>query len=254
MNALKALLIDDELKSRSNLRRLLSEYCPNVQVIAEAGSAIEALKLIRELKPDLLFLDIEMGEVSGFDLLKLVNGGHHFEVIFVTAFDKYGIQAVKACAIDYLLKPINVIELSQAVEKASIQINPKKENERLRELIANIDRVEDEQRIAIPLSDKIEFLAINKIIRLEAEGNYTYIHLDNKNRYLICKTLKEYQELLENHNFIRSHQSHLVNFRKISSYVKSEGGYITMEDGSQVPISRQKKEEVLLRIMKGKIL
>lgn len=254
MNALKALLIDDELKSRSNLRRLLSEYCPNVQVIAEAGSAIEALKLIRELKPDLLFLDIEMGEVSGFDLLKLVNGEHHFEVIFVTAFDKYGIQAVKACAIDYLLKPINVIELSQAVEKASIQINPKKENERLRELIANIDRVEDEQRIAIPLSDKIEFLAINKIIRLEAEGNYTYIHLDNKNRYLICKTLKEYQELLENHNFIRSHQSHLVNFRKISSYVKSEGGYITMEDGSQVPISRQKKEEVLLRIMKGKIL
>ncbi|WP_442592068.1 LytR/AlgR family response regulator transcription factor [Pedobacter sp. AW31-3R] len=252
MGILKAILIDDELKSRTNLRQLLLEYCPNVEIIAEAGNAVEALKLIRELKPDLLFLDIEMGEVSGFDLLKLLNGQQNFEVIFVTAFDKYGIQAVKACAIDYLLKPINILELSTAVEKATIQINPKKENERLKELVANIDRGDEEQKIAIPLSDKIEFLAINKIIRLEAEGNYTHIYLDNKKHYLVCKTLKEYQELLENHNFIRPHQSHLINFRKISSYVKTDGGYIVMDDGSQAPISRQKREEMLLRILKGK--
>ncbi|MNJ87319.1 Transcriptional regulatory protein YehT [compost metagenome] len=252
MGVLKAILIDDELKSRSNLRQLLLEYCPNVAIVAEAGSALEAFKLIRELNPDLLFLDIEMGEVSGFDLLKLLTGQQNFEVIFVTAFDKYGIQAVKACAIDYLLKPINILELSNAVEKATIQINPKKENERLKELVANIDRGDDEQKIAIPLSDKIEFLAINKIIRLEAEGNYTHIYLDNKKQFLVCKTLKEYQELLENHNFIRTHQSHLINFRKISAYVKTDGGYIAMEDGSQVPISRQKRDEVLFRIMKGK--
>lgn len=253
MGVLKAILIDDELKSRSNLRQLLVEYCPKIEIIGEACSAMEALKLIRELKPDLLFLDIEMGEVSGFDLLKLLNGQQNFEVIFVTAFDKYGIQAVKACAIDYLLKPINILELSNAVEKAAMQIHPKKENERLKELVANIDRGDDEQRIAIPLSDKIEFLAINRIIRLEAEGNYTHIYLDNKNYYLVCKTLKEYQELLENHNFIRTHQSHLINFRKISAYVKTGGGYIAMDDGSQIPISRQKREEVLLRIMKGKV-
>jgi len=144
------------------------------------------------------------------------------------------------------------LELSNAVEKAAVQINPKKENERLKELVANIDRGDDEQRIAIPLSDKIEFLVINKIIRLEAEGNYTHIYLDNKKQYLVCKTLKEYQELLENHNFIRTHQSHLINFRKISAYVKTDGGYIAMEDGSQAPISRQKREEVLLKVMKGK--
>lgn len=252
MEILKAILIDDELKSRDNLRQLLLKYCPNVAIIAEAGSAVEALQLIRELNPDLLFLDIEMGEVSGFDLLKLLNGQQNFEVIFVTAFDKYGIQAVKACAIDYLLKPINILELSNAVEKATMQINPKKENERLKELVANIDRGDDEQKIAIPLSDKIEFLAINKIIRLEAEGNYTHIYLDNKKHYLVCKTLKEYQELLENHNFIRTHQSHLINFRKIAAYVKTDGGYIAMEDGSQAPISRQKRDEVLLRVMKGK--
>ncbi|MBB2148257.1 LytR/AlgR family response regulator transcription factor [Pedobacter gandavensis] len=253
MRILKAILIDDELKSRINLRQLLLEYCPNVEIIAEAGSAVEAIKLIRELNPDLLFLDIEMGEVSGFDLLKLLNGQQKFEVIFVTAFDKYGIQAVKACAIDYLLKPINILELSNAVEKATLQINPIKENERLKELVANIDRGENEQKIAIPLSDKIEFLAINKIIRLEAEGNYTHIYLDNKKQYLVCKTLKEYQELLENYNFIRTHQSHLINFRKISAYVKTDGGYIAMDDGSQAPISRQKRDEVLLKIMKGKV-
>ena len=253
MEILKAILIDDELKSRNNLRQLLLKYCANVEIIAEAGSALEALPLIRRLKPDLLFLDIEMGEVSGFDLLKILNGQQNFEVIFVTAFDKYGIQAVKTCAIDYLLKPINILELSNAVEKATLQINPKKENERLKELIANIDRGDDEQRIAIPLSDKIEFLAIHKIIRLEAEGNYTHIYLDNQKHYLVCKTLKEYQELLESHHFIRTHQSHLINFRKISAYVKIDGGYIAMEDGSQAPISRQKRDEVLLRIMKGKV-
>ncbi|RYF25428.1 MAG: response regulator transcription factor [Flavobacteriales bacterium] len=251
MEILKAILIDDELKSRDNLRQLLLKYCPNVNVIAEAGSAVEAIKLIKELHPDLLFLDIEMGEVSGFDLLKLLNGEQNFEVIFVTAFDKYGIQAVKACAIDYLLKPINILELSVAVDKASIQINPKKENERLKELVANIDRGDDEQRIAIPLADKIEFLALNKIIRLEAEGNYTHIYLDNKKQYLVCKTLKEYHELLANQNFIRTHQSHLINFRKIVAYVKTDGGYLAMEDGSQIPISRQKKEEVLLKVMRS---
>jgi two-component system LytT family response regulator len=252
MEILKAILIDDELKSRENLRQLLLKYCPNVEIIAEAGAAVEALKLIRELDPDLLFLDIEMGEISGFDLLKLLNSEQKFEVIFVTAFDKYGIQAVKACAIDYLLKPINILELSNAVEKAAMQINPQKENERLKELVANIDRKDDEQKIAIPLSNKIEFLAVNKIIRLEAEGNYTHIYLDNNKHYLVCKTLKEYQELLENYNFIRTHQSHLINFRKISAYVKTDGGFVAMEDGSQAPISRQKRDEVLLKIMKGK--
>ena len=171
-------------------------------------------------------------------------------MIFVTAFDRYGIQAVKACAIDYLLKPINILELCAAVEKATKQILPKRDNRRLQELIANIDRADDEQRIALPLSDKIEFIPVNKIIRLEAEGNYTHLYLDGNKHYLVCKTLKEYQELLEGYNFLRTHQSHLVNFRKITSYVKTEGGYLAMEDGSQIPISRQKREEVLKRIMK----
>lgn len=249
---IKSIIVDDETKSQSNLKQLLAEYCPAVEVIAEADSPTTALPLIAQHKPDLLFLDIEMGKLSGFDLLKLLNGQQDFELIFVTAYDKYGIQAVKACALDYLLKPINILELSSAVDKAIKQIGPKKEDERLRELVANIDRRDDEQKIAIPLADKIEFITIAKIIRLEAEGNYTHFYLIDNKHHLVCKTLKDYQELLDGHHFIRTHQSHLINFKKISAYVKTDGGYITMEDGSQVPISRQKKDEVLSRIMKVK--
>ncbi len=247
---LRSIIIDDETKSRNNLRDLLKEYCPSVEVVAEASSAVEAFKAVKLHLPDLLFLDIELQDGTGFDVLKSLNGNQNFEVIFVTAFDKYGIQAVKNCAIDYLLKPINIFELTAAVEKAQTQIAPKKENLRLKELIANIDRKEDEKRIALPLSDKIEFVAINKIIRFEAEGNYTHIHFDSGKKLMVCKTLKEYNDLLENQNFIRTHQSHLINFKKIAAYVKTDGGYISMEDGSQIPISRQKRDEVLNRIMK----
>jgi len=167
----------------------------------------------------------------------------------VTAFNQYGIQAVKFCAIDYILKPIDIFELSKAVEKAQAQIIRKKENQRLVELVANIDRSEDDKRIALPLADKIEFIAINQIIRLEADSNYTRIFLEGKKEYLVCKTLKEYQEILELHHFLRTHQSHLINCLKIAAYIKTDGGYISMIDGSSVPISRQKREEVLKRIL-----
>jgi two-component system LytT family response regulator len=246
---IKSILVDDEPKSRNNLRILLQEYCPNVEVAGEAASAAEALKLVRQLQPDLLFLDIEMGTASGFDLLRSLNGAQNFEVIFVTAFDKYGIQAIKACAIDYLLKPINILELTSAVDKALLHIGPKKENLRLKELVSNFDRGDDEQRIAVPLSDKVEFVNVRKIVRLQAEGNYTHIYLEDGKRFLVSKTLKEYDELLDRFNFLRTHQSHLINFKKIASYVKSEGGFIVMDDNSQIPVSRMKKDEIMKRIM-----
>ena len=139
---IKAILVDDEPKSRNNLHDLLQEYCQQVEIVGEAASATEALKLIKQQEPELIFLDIEMPGGSGFDLLKSLND-KNFEVIFVTAFDQYGIQAVKFCAIDYILKPIDIFELSKAVEKAQAQILRKKENRRLVELVANIDRPED---------------------------------------------------------------------------------------------------------------
>ncbi|MES2515894.1 MAG: LytTR family DNA-binding domain-containing protein [Bacteroidota bacterium] len=251
MENIKAILIDDESKSRSNLRQLLLENCRNIDVVAEAGSAIEAIRIIGELSPDLLFLDIEMGDISGFDMLKLLTGKKNFQVIFVTAFDQYRLQIAKACAIDYLLKPINTLELSNVVKKATVQNNPKRENKRLKELISNLDKPNDEQNIAIILFDEIEFVSVSKIIRLEADVNYTHIYLDTNKQYQVYKTLKEYQDMLENHNFIRTHQSHIINFNKIN-YLKSNNEYIVMDDNSRVPISRQKKDEVLLKIRNGK--
>ena len=248
MNTITTIIVDDEPKGRSNLRDLLHEYCPQIKIIGEAPSAAEALKLIKQNEPDLLFLDIEMPGGSGLDLLKSLSN-KNFEVIFVTAFDKYGVQAIKFCAIDYILKPIDIFELSKAVEKAQNQIAQKKDNLRIKELVANIDRNEDERKIAFPMADKIEFVPINRIIRLEAEGNYTHVYVDGNKALLVSKTLKEYNDILENNDFLRVHQSHLINCKKIAAYIKTDGGSISMENGSTVPIARQKKDEVMKRIL-----
>ena len=247
---IKSIIIDDESKSRDNLRVLLSEYCPAIEIVAEAEDATSALKLIRQLEPNLLFLDIEMPGGSGFQLLQSLPANRNFEVIFVTAYDQYGIAAVKACAIDYVLKPVDVLELSAAVEKAVAQIIPQKENSRLRELIANMRKSPAESRIAFPLADKIIFALPTEIIRLEADGNYTHVYLAGQKKLIVCKTLKEYADLLSNSHFIRTHQSHLVNSHKITAWIKTEGGAISMEDGSLVPVSRQRKEEVLKHLVK----
>lgn len=247
---IKSILVDDEHKSRDNLRVLLAEYCPAIEIVGEADSAATALKLIKQLEPDLLFLDIEMPGGSGFQLLKSLPANRNFEVIFVTAYDQYGIAAVKACAIDYVLKPIDVLELSSAVEKAMAQIIPQRENHRLRELIANINKPAAEARIAFPLADKIVFAAPEDIIRLEAAGNYTHVYISGQKKLIVCKTLKEYHDLLADNHFIRTHQSHLINRHKITALIKTEGGAIAMEDGSQVPISRQRKEEILKLLMR----
>ena len=244
----KCIIVDDEPKSRRNLRDLLNKYCNQVEIVGEAASAAEALKLLKQTPPDLLLLDIEMPGGSGFDLLKSIND-QQFEVIFITAFDRYGIQAVKFCAIDYILKPIDIFELSKAIEKAVVQIKRKKENKRLSELVANLDRSDEEKRLALPLSDKIEFVVINQIIHIQADGNYTRIFVESHKEYMVCKTLKEYQEILEPYGFLRTHQSHLINCRKIEAYVKTDGGYILMKGGANIPISRQRKEEVMHRIL-----
>src|SRR4051812_35563543 len=245
---IRSIIIDDEYKSRDNLRVLLTEYCPSIEIVAEADSAITALKLIKQLEPALLFLDIEMPGGSGFELLQSLPANRNFEVIFVTAYDSYGIAAVKACAIDYILKPIDVMELSAAVDKAIAQIGP--DNQRLKELVANMKKPVAENRIAFPLNDKIVFALPEDIIRMEAAGNYTHVYLSGQKKLIVCKTLKEYNDLLIDRDFIRTHQSHLINRHKITAWIKTEGGAVAMEDGSQIPVSRQRKDEVLKLLMK----
>ncbi len=246
---IRAVIIEDEKSNRDNLAKILSVYCPKVEVLALCASAIEGRKSIMEHSPDLVFLDIEMPGGSGFSLLESIDE-INFEVVFITAFDHYGIKAVKFCALDYLLKPVDILELVHAVDKVEKRIAEKTENLRLKTMLSNRQNKKADQKIAIPLSDKIEFIEIVSIVRCEGESNYTHIYLKSGEHILASKTLKEFDELLCEHNFLRVHQSHLINLYEIKTYVKTDGGYLKMKDGASVSISRQRREMVMERLKK----
>jgi len=244
---IRAIIVEDEKSNRDNLSRILGEYCNSVEIVALCSSAVEGRKAISELQPDLVFLDIEMPGGNGFSMLESL-GQINFEVIFVTAFDHYGIKAVKFCALDYLLKPIDLLELTQAVDKVEHRLAEKSENLRMKTMLSNQKSKLANPKIAIPLSDKIEFVEISSIVRCEGDGNYTNFFLKNGDKIIASKTLKEFDELLSDYNFIRVHQSHLINLNEVKSYIKTEGGYIKMKDGSTVSIARLRREMVLEKL------
>jgi len=244
---MKAIIIEDEKSNRENLAKILSEYCPTVNVLTLCASAVDGRKAIMEHQPDLIFLDIEMPGGDGFSLLESIDD-INFEVIFVTAFNHYGIKAVKFCALDYLLKPVDILELSQAVEKVEKRLAEKSENLRMKTMLSNRQTKTLNPKIALPLSDKIEFIEIASIVRCQGEGNYTHIYLTSGSVILASKTLKEFDELLSDHHFLRTHQSHLINLNEVQSYEKRDGGYIKMKDHSSVSISRQRKDMVMARL------
>jgi two-component system LytT family response regulator len=247
---IKTLIVDDEVNNRENLHALLKEYCKDVQVVGLADSVDSAYKIIKSQKPDLVFLDIKMPEKDGFKLLESLNE-INFEVIIVTAYNQYAIQAIKFCAIDYLLKPIDIIELSNAVDLVSRRMDQKKENEGLKQLINHLNNKKRSTKIGLASQDKVDFVETSQIIRCEADNNYTHIFLDNQKKMTISKTLKEFEELLSDYGFIRLHQSHLVNSAFIQSYYKNDGGYIKLNDGTTIPISRTKKNEIIAQIRKN---
>jgi len=246
---MKAIIIEDERHNRENLLQMVTGNCPDIEVVAVCSSAAEGRNRILELHPDLIFLDIEMPGGNGFSMLENL-ARIDFEVIFVTAFDYYGIKAIKFSALDYLLKPVDPKELTAAVEKAKEKILQKQENLRLKNLLENNFRSPVDKMLALSLSDKVEFIEIATIVRCESDGNYTTFHLKNGEKLLISKTLKEYDELLSPYGFLRVHQSHLINLKEIKSFIKTDGGYIKMKDGSLVSISRQRRESVLQVLQK----
>jgi two-component system LytT family response regulator len=246
---IKGIIIEDELHNRNNLLQLIEKHCPEVEIIGLCASAQEGHESIVNLHPDLIFLDIEMPGENAFTLLNKLPS-IDFEIIFVTAFDHYGIQAIKFSALDYILKPIASADLKSAVSKASEKINQKQKNLRLQNLLENNQRAARNKTIALSLADKIEFVEINSIIRCESDSNYTTFHLKNGEELIVCKTLKEYEELLSPYGFLRVHQSHLINLNEIKSFVKSDGGFIKMKTGDSVSISRQRREEVM-RVLQG---
>ena len=226
---IKAIIAEDEQKNRENLRQLLLKHCPGIDIIDCCSSAAEAYEIIVSLQPELVFLDIEMPEI-------------HFEVIFVTAYDHYGIQAIKFSALDYILKPTDIDELIQAITKAKKKISTQAENRQMLHLLQNNKLPDKHKTPALSLADKIEFIEIGSIVRCKAENNYTTFYLKDGQQLVVSKTLKEFDELLVPYHFLRVHQSHLINLNEMKSYIKSDGGYIRMKDGSSVSISRQHKK------------
>jgi len=242
---LKTVLIDDEQHNLDNLLQLLRLNCPEVEICATAKNADEGRRLIIEHKPELVFLDIQMPGKNGFDLLRSLPS-YNFEVIFVTAFDQYGIQAVKFAAVDYLLKPVNVDELQAAVTRVVEKNLRKKENLQLENLIQLLRKQhnKDEHRVALTTLKETRFIFTRDIIRCESSNNYCTFYLAHNEKLLVSRPIHEFEDILRDYGFIRCHQSHLVNKKYIKSLVKEDGGYLLLDNNTQIPISRNKKEMV----------
>lgn len=243
---IKAILIDDEPRCLTSLVKDLSEYCPQVTVLQQCEAAKEGLKAIRQLKPDLVFLDINMPWMTGLELLEVV-GEIDFDVIFTTAHDQYAVQAFRLSAIDYLLKPIDYQELIEAVRKVENKTSGVSQ-EQVAHLKTNMDPNSDLQRIGIPTKSGIDFVLIHDVLYCEADSNYTYVHLDGNRRLYSARTLKEFEQLLYQDSFCRIHQSYLINLNHLKKYFRGDGGYVEMLNGASLNVSRSKKEELLAKI------
>jgi len=241
---LKAIVIDDEKGASESLCNIIQAKCPEVKIVAEAHTVNSALIAIQNNKPDLIFLDIQLGNETGFELLEKI-GQHDFEVIFTTAYDKYAIRAIKFAALDYLLKPIDTDELVAAIRKAELKRSESSRNDNIPILLNNRKKESISQTIGLPTLKGFNFVEISDIIRLEASGSYTMCIFKNKEKVLVTHLLKEFEELLDDSNFFRVHHSHLINVKYIKQYIRGDGGEIVMADDSVIPVSKRKKLELL---------
>jgi two-component system, LytTR family, response regulator len=245
----KVIIVDDELFCIEVMEELIKEHCPLLEIVGTARSGEEGIQQIKKHNPDLVFLDIEMPRMGGFDMLEKLLP-FQFDVIFTTAYDNYAIRAFKYSAMDYLLKPIDAADLKQAIEKY-LQVRPvanyAEQFNLLKENIRQIDPAHI-RRIAIPTTEGLIMQPINEILYCEASSSYTLLHLSSKAKIISAKTLKEYEELLEPHGFYRVHHSHLINLNFVEKYIKGDGGYIIMSDKVEIAVSRSKKDAFLNRL------
>ncbi|MDE3214127.1 MAG: response regulator transcription factor [Bacteroidota bacterium] len=247
MNVIKAILVDDELYSLQNLQNKLEGFCPDVKVLATTQKPEEAIVLIRQLKPDVVFLDIEMPKMSGFRMLEEL-GDYDFDIIFTTAYNHYSIDAIRISAFDYLIKPIGIEELQQAVErlKKNLFRNTRERIDILNNSMSDLKS--QDNKIAISTSEGIEFIPIRDIIHIESRSNYSKIFLRGNKSLVVTRILKEFEEMLGPYNFYRVHNSHLINLNYLHKYIRSQGGQVMLDDGTVLDISRRKKDEFLKMI------
>jgi len=241
---MKAIIVDDELAVRNAIKTLISENFPDINIIASAGTIEEGIEAITREKPDLLFLDIELPDGKGFELLKKISP-ISFKVIFVTGHQEYALDAIKVSALDYVLKPIDTDELCRAVEKAREVINHEEQQLKFQVLNENLQSKKVLKRIILHTADHLQLVSVSDIIRAEADSNYTRFWLSGGKRIMVSRTIKEFDALLSDSGMLRVHQSHLVNINYIDRFVKKDGGYLQLKDGTTVPVSPNLKKQVL---------
>ena len=241
----KTIIVDDEKGCRDSLESLLKDS-PEINIVAVLDSIELAEEAIKNLQPQLVFLDIEMPSGTGFELLERISP-INFDIIFTTAYNQYAIKAIKYSALDYLLKPIDPIELLEAIARfTSKKHDQNLINDKFKTLLNNISSEGNHQKIAIPDGEGLNFIKMSDIIRFQSDGSYTYMHtINNPKPTLISKPIGDYQEMLVNEPFARIHRSHLINLEHVSKYVKGEGGFAVMSDNSKVEVSRRKKAEFI---------
>jgi two-component system, LytTR family, response regulator len=242
-----AVIVDDEANNVASLKSLVQRFCTDVDIVGTADSAETALPLIQNEQPGLVFLDIEMPRGNGFDLLEKLMPVS-FEVIFVTAFNEYAIKAFRYSALDYLLKPVNIEELKQAVTKAGERIQSRTTFRKIENLLANLPQQgRSLKKIALPAGEGLVFEDVEQILRIEASANYTLVYTADKRKLMVTRSIGEIEELLPESDFCRIHNSHLINLNRIKKYFKGRGGYIEMEDGTTIEVSVRKKDFFLNR-------
>jgi len=247
---IRAVIVDDEIDSIKVLQRLLNAYCPEVNIVGKADGVETALHTIQTCKPDLVFLDIEMTHGNAFDLLNQLQP-IAFQVIFITAFDNYAIRAFKFSAVDYLLKPVDIDDLRGALDRVAQRVQGKSFLSQMETLLYNVETFQlTQQKMAVPTLTGLVFIPIKDIMRFEAKGSYTSIYLTNGEEVVATRNIKEYEDLLPEAIFCRIHNSHIINLHKIQKYHKGRGGYVIMDDGSNIEVASRRREEFLRRLLK----
>jgi two-component system, LytTR family, response regulator len=251
---LKALIVDDELKSRENLKIMIEDFCKDVEVVALASTVTEALDFNTLYKPQIVFLDIQMNRETGFDFLNKVNQ-INFEVIFTTAYSEYAIEAIKFSAIDYLLKPIDIEELKVSIQRIENKKSSFLLKDKLDYLLQNI-KVDNTENFKLVLPSLQGLVCVNfkDIIFCETASSNTIFHMRQGQKYMVSRSLKEYDELLTKYGFFRIHNAYLIHLKEVKKYIRGDNGYVMMSNDTQLQVSKRKKDPFLTKVSDGKAL
>ncbi len=246
---IKTILVDDEANNLQFLQSLLKDHCPSIHVMETANTAADGLVMLQELRPQLVFMDVDMPGMTGFEVLKKLEP-LSFEVIFVTAYNQYAMEAFEYNAVAYITKPIVIEKLIAAVEKAIIKIEEKKYTEHIFSLLENVQQKNEHDKIALPTLQGLQFVNLNQICYVESSGNYSNFFLADNTKIMVSRQLGEYEKLLPADNFVRIHDKHIINLTCIKEYIKGSGGEVVLENGARLTVAARRKDELLSRFEK----